>query len=106
MAGLARVGDAFDPTVCGDTIATGSPDVFVNGLAAARILTDTTNGHCHPATLIYKQGRADNRIRINGIEAAVIGDFNWVGGACNVGCNTPKNDHCAALTVGSLDVGS
>ena len=106
MAGLARVGDQLG---CNDVIATGSGNVFINGLPAARIQTDTTAGHCHNSTLIYRDaGRSDNNIRINGIEAAVRGDWNVPASQqpappCGVACGGTCHD--SQIVAGSPDVG-
>ena len=46
---VARVGDLFVDT---DAIASGSPDVFINGIACAR-LSDPTTGHTLPGHGFY-----------------------------------------------------
>ena len=46
---VARIGDKFSDT---DTIATGSGDVFINNIPAAR-LTDMTTGHALPGHGFY-----------------------------------------------------
>ena len=115
MPGLARVGDQL---ACGDVIATGSGNVFINGLPAARLQSDSTSGHCHVPTLLYRDAsRSDNNIRINGVEAAVRGDWNVPaaaqppptfpsstgGGPCGIACGSTCHDSQIVAT--SPDVG-
>ncbi len=106
MAGLIRIGDQLG---CGDVVATGSGNVFINGLSAARIGVDLTAGHCHGPTLLYRDAvRVDSRIRINGLEAVVQGDWNVPANkqptnTCGVSCGNSCHD--SQIIAGSPDVG-
>ena len=94
MSAAARLGD---PISCGDTIAGGSGNVFINGMPAAR-QTDVTAGHgCFPPTTI-QVGSAT--VFINGLPAARVGDA-IVSHTCNV---TPFPTHGGTVAVGSGNV--
>lgn len=72
MPGAARVGDPFS---CGDHIAEGSPDVFVNQLPFAR-LHDATTGHgCWSANQLIE---ANGTVYANNILVSHLGHKNAV----------------------------
>lgn len=91
MAGLARVGDKL---ACGDTIISGSSDVFIEGIAAATADSSTivTSGHgcggsnSHSGTALYPdQASIGTRpaITINGKTAGLEDDWNAPGTPTN-----------------------
>ena len=78
MKPAARVGDAGSPHCTAYTIATGSPDVFINNRPAAR-LGDSSTLHkksggkkCIPH--VAKIVTGSNTVFINGQPAARVGD--------------------------------
>jgi uncharacterized Zn-binding protein involved in type VI secretion len=90
MPAAVRIGDPFS---CGDTMAQGSGNVFVNGLAWARRGVDLTAGHgCFPAVPVYS---ASKNVFVNGIPADRVGDP--ILHCCN-GC------HAGVAIAGSPDV--
>lgn len=68
-------------------LATGSPDVIINGHGAGRVQTDTYAPHgCEvhaPHSAVVSSGSAT--VYINGAQAARIGDPVSCGGAAAVG---------------------
>jgi uncharacterized Zn-binding protein involved in type VI secretion len=74
MAGIARVGDGISCDPTNNVIASGSPNVFVNGKAAAR-KGDPTTAHPHGSAATILGGNSKH-VYINGIEAAIIGDLD------------------------------
>ena len=111
---LARHGD---PLGCGDLVAGTSPDVTINGLAAALTSGIATQGHCHGGTPIYPDAAtAGSRpaITINGVSPALVGDWNvpaasqvppnfpsGTGGGCGISCGATCHD--SQITAGSSD---
>lgn len=114
MPGLARIGDVLG---CGDVIATGSGNVMINGVPAARTsdlgLTDITAGHCHGTTGLYRDVSSGTprplaNVRINGVEAAQVGDWNINAAEqssfpCDLGCG--PTCHESQIVASSPDVG-
>jgi uncharacterized Zn-binding protein involved in type VI secretion len=74
MPGVARVGDPFTD---GDHVATGSPDVFINNIPAARI-GDATTGHPGPdgEPNFIDLPPWNHEVYINGIMVATYGCRN------------------------------
>lgn len=68
MPAACRVGD---PMTCGDTMANGSPNVFVNNIAVSRLGIDLTAGHCFPPVPVVS---ASPNVFINGIAVDRVGD--------------------------------
>jgi uncharacterized Zn-binding protein involved in type VI secretion len=90
MPGVGRIGDKFD---CGDYIAEGSPDVFINGIAVGRH-GDATTGHgCFPANHIISTHQT---VFVNGKPIALVGDKDEP--------HTCKTTHQGTLVGGSSDV--
>lgn len=72
MPKAARIGDPF---TCGDFIAAGSPNVFVNGIPFAR-LHDATTGHgCWNPNMLIEAARS---VFANNIPVCYIGHHNQV----------------------------
>lgn len=70
MPAVARIGD---PMGRGDTVKSGSPNVYANGLPVAR-LTDGTTGHgCWPATILAE---GSGTVFVNGLPVSRVGDSN------------------------------
>ena len=95
MPAVARIGDTF---TCGDTIKSGSANVFANGLPVGRI-TDGTTGHgCSsgsaPATVIAD---GSGTVFANGIPLSRVSD-GLVPHACG---STP---HGGTINSGSPNV--
>jgi len=93
MPAIARVGD---PIGCGDHIAKGSADVFVNNLPIAR-LEDKTTGHGPFPSTVLISGLSEtvfaNNKKIAMVEKTRI-QRHCVGPSC----------HDAPVSVGSPDV--
>jgi len=96
----SKIGDTFDDT---DTIATGSGDVFVNNIPAAR-LSDMTTGHTLPGHTFYPSvpiTTGSGSVFVNNLPLARIGD------AHAEHCDTPHNNsdcHTGVIVTGSSDV--
>ena len=78
MPAVARKGDAGVVHCSGYTIATGSPDVFINGTPAARV-GDTSTSHlrpgspgCNPHVSTISAGSSS--VFVNGMPLARVGD--------------------------------
>ena len=93
MPAAARIGD---PISCGDTIAQGSGDVFINGIPATRINIDQTAGHCFVPTVIAS---GSPNVFVNNIPLARVGDPI----VAHV-CPPPPAVHGGAVANGSPDV--
>lgn len=81
MPKAARIGD---PINCGDSISTGSPNVLINGLPAAR-LGDVTCGHCFSSIDIIEGA---STVLVNNIPVSYIGHSiatHCCGPACHSG---------------------
>jgi len=89
---VARLGD---PISCGDTMAQGSPDVFVNGLPWARVGIDRTAGHCWSSTTLLG---GSSTVFINGFPAGLAGSAIFHGGCPD------HSPHGGSIAVGSPDV--
>lgn len=87
MTAHVRLGD---PTSCGDVIARGSGNCFVNGLPVAR-LGDVTAGHCYNSTPIIQSA---STVYFNNKLAAMVGNQIQ-----NHTCGT--STHGGFITVGS-----
>ena len=100
MPAVARLTDVFTDT---DVIATGSGNVFVNGLPVAR-LTDMTTGHSLPGHTTYPPVPitvGSGSVFVNGLPIARLGDKH------DVHCDTghPASDcHDAAISSASGNV--
>jgi uncharacterized Zn-binding protein involved in type VI secretion len=92
MPAAARIGD---PVSCGDTVAQGSPDVFVNGVPWTRADLDLTAGHCWSATKL-----------ISGASTVFVNDKNagFVGSPIFHGGCPDTSSHGGSVAVGSPDV--
>jgi uncharacterized Zn-binding protein involved in type VI secretion len=90
MGKAARIGDKFS---CGDNVAAGSPDVFINGVPAAR-KGDATTGHGKFPPTKVAEGAAT--VFVNGIPLAYEAHKNVP--HCDGSC------HQGSLTSGSGDV--
>lgn len=94
MAGAARIAD---PIGCGDNIAKGSGNVFINNKPAVRV-GDSTMGHgCWPPTTIQSGA---GTVFINNIPAVKVGD-PIVPHTCTA---FPFPTHGGAVSAGSSDV--
>lgn len=74
---VARITDTFTDT---DTIATGSGDVFVNGLPCAR-LSDSTTGHTLPNHTFYPPATINSgsgSVFVNGLPIARLTDSHTI----------------------------
>lgn len=72
MFAIARIGDGFSD---GDTVATGSGNVFADNLPVAR-LSDQTTGHgCYPPTTIIT---GSGVVFVNNLPVARLTDQNHV----------------------------
>lgn len=95
MPAGARIGD---PNACGDTVGTGSGNVFFNGLPVAR-LGDLSAGHgCFPPTPIIA---ASPNVFANGIAIARVGDFH---ATHSCGSSVHPAPGARSIPVGSPDV--
>ena len=92
MPAACRIGD---PVSCGDTVAQGSPNVFVNGIPWTRVGIDLTAGHCWSATTLISGA---STVKVNGSNAGFVGSPIFHGGCPN----TPS--HGGNVSVGSPDV--
>ena len=91
------VGRVTDMYSCGDRAATGSPDVFVNGLPIHR-KGDMTTGHgCFPPTRCANGNESE--VYVNGILIAITNECRNVPHCC-----PPPNCHSGILITGSPDV--
>lgn len=68
MPAAIRIGD---PISCGDTMAQGSGNVFVNGIPFSRRGIDLTAGHCYPPVPIIA---ASPNVFVNSANADRVGD--------------------------------
>lgn len=91
MPAAIRIGD---PISCGDTMAQGSGNVFVNGIPFSRRGIDLTAGHCFPPVPIIV---ASPNVFVNNAAADRVGDPIPVH-CCGKSC------HGGAAAVGSPDV--
>jgi len=87
----ARIGDPID---CGDVIAQGSGNVFVNNIPVSR-LGDNTAGHCFPAVPLIPP--VATTVMANGIPIAHIGT-GIPTHCCGIPC------HAGSVAAGSPDV--
>lgn len=92
MPAAGRIGD---PISCGDTMAQGSPTVFVNGIPFSRA-TDKTAGHCYGSTPLVG-GSPD--VFVNGLAAGNVGTP-----IAPHTCVPIPDTHGGSLAVGSPDV--
>ncbi len=69
MPQIARIGDPF---TCGDTVKSGSANVFVNGLPIARITDGTMGDPCGAPPTVIAGG--SGTVFANGIPVSRIGD--------------------------------
>ena len=92
MPAACRIGDTVS---CGDTVAQGSPNVFVNGIPWTRVGPDLTAGHCWRATKLLNGA---STVKINGSNAGFVGSTIFHGGCPNT------SSHGGSVTVGSPDV--
>lgn len=99
MPAAIRIGD---PISCGDTMAQGSGNVFVNGIPFSRRGIDLTAGHCYPPVPIIS---ASPNVFVNSAQADRVGDpipphccgdschaGNAAAGSPNVFVNDPGGD--------------
>jgi len=97
---VARIGD---PISCGDTIAQGSGDVFVNNIPAVR-LGDMTIGHTPPGHTLYPPTPIINgsgSVFVNNLPLARFGDAI----ATHTDPGHPSSHpHAGTISVGSSDV--
>jgi len=95
MPSACRLGD---PIKCGDTMAEGSPNVFVNGLPWTRVGPDKTAGHVVGSKffppIAITAGSAD--VFINGFPAARVDDPTEL--------HPTTGTHSSTVDVGSPDV--
>lgn len=92
MTAAARIGD---PIGCGDTVAAGSGNVFINGIPASRV-GDSTAGHpCGPPTVL---AAGSTTVFVNGIASAWVGSSIVSHGTCG------GPPHANVVTVGSPTV--
>lgn len=87
-----RIGD---PVSCGDTVAEGSPNVFVNGIPFTRVGPDKTAGHCWSATVLLV---GSPTVNVNGDPAGAVGSTIFHGGCPNT------DPHGGTVDIGSPDV--
>ncbi len=72
MPAAARIGDPID---CGDTLAQGSGNVFINGIPATRVGPDLSSGHISTENFPpVPVAMGSSTVRINGFPAARVGD--------------------------------
>lgn len=92
MTAAARIGD---PIGCGDTIASGSGNVFINGVPASKV-GDSTAGHpCGPPTTI---ATGSSTVFVNGGAMAIVGSSIVSHGTCG------GPPHTNVVTIGSSSV--
>ena len=100
MPAVARIGDSFTDT---DVIATGSGNVFCNGIPVAR-MSDTTTGHSLPGHTFYPPvpiTGGSGSVFVNGLPLARVGD------AHAVHCDSPhpsSDCHSGVVSTGSGNV--
>lgn len=102
MPGVSKIGDTFNDT---DIIATGSGDVFVNNIPAAR-LSDMTTGHTLPGHTFYPPvpiTTGSGSVFVNNLPLARIGDAHAEHCDDSSGGHTP-DCHTAVIDSGSTDV--
>lgn len=93
MPAVARIGDPFG---CGDTVKSGSANVYANGLPVAR-LTDGTMGHgCWVPTII---AAGSGTVFANGLPLSRVGDAN-----IPHTCPSIPETHGSNISGGSPDV--
>jgi len=69
MPQIARIGDPF---TCGDTVKSGSANVYANGIPVGRLSDATIGDPCGaPSTIINK---GSGTVFVNGLPIARIGD--------------------------------
>jgi uncharacterized Zn-binding protein involved in type VI secretion len=68
MGSIIRAGD---PISCGDIMANGSTNVFINGLGVTRIGIDLTAGHCFSPVPVIA---GSTSVFVNGVGIARMGD--------------------------------
>lgn len=70
MPSVARVGDPF---TCGDFVAQGSTNVFINSLPCAYDTAETTGHGCFNANHVVAKHAS---VFVNGKPIAIVGDSN------------------------------
>ncbi len=93
MPKVVRIGDPFS---CGDTVKSGSANVFVNGIPVGRITDATIGDPCGAPSTIIAAG--SGTVFANGLPLARVGDA-LVPHAC-----PSSSPHGATLTAGSTNV--
>ena len=93
MPAVARIGD---PISCGDTVKTGSANVFVNGIPVGRITDGTTGDPCGAPPTIMAEG--SGTVTANGIPLLRVGDA-IVPHAC-----PSSSPHTGSVSAGSPNV--
>ena len=93
MPAVARIGD---PMARGDTVKSGSGNVYANGIPIARI-TDATMGHgCWPPTILAE---GSGTVTANGLPISRVGDKNVAHT-----CGSIPETHDEPITAGSPNV--
>lgn len=102
--GVATIGSLFD---CGDTVGTGSSDVFVNGLGIATLGGSFTAGHTLSGHTFYPPApiaSGSGTVFANNLPVAAVGDTH--GGHVDSPHGDPPavHPHGGTIIVGSTDV--
>lgn len=93
MPDVARIGDPF---TCGDTVKTGSANVFANGIPVARITDGTIGDPCGAAPTTIAEG--SGTVFVNGLPIARVDD-SLVPHAC-----PSSSPHGGSISAGSPNV--
>ncbi len=93
MPDVARIGDPFS---CGDTVKSGSANVYANGIPVGRLTDATTGDPCGAPSTIISSG--SGTVFVNGIPLARVGD-SLVPHAC-----PSSAPHGGSITAGSPNV--
>ncbi len=103
MPAIARIGDPFTDN---DLVATGSGDVFVNNIPAAR-LSDLTAGHVDPGHGFYPPApiiEGSGSVFVNNLAVARVDDAHAVHCDINFPHKPPPDCHDGTISAGSSDV--
>ena len=93
MPNVVRIGDPF---TCGDTVASGSANVFANGIPVGRITDGTIGDPCGAPPTIIAEG--SGTVFANGLPISRVGDA-LVPHAC-----PSSSPHGGTLSAGSTNV--
>jgi len=93
MPAVARISDPFG---CGDTIKSGSANVYANGIPVARLTDGTIGEGCWAPTIIAS---GSGSVFVNGLPLARVGDAN-----VPHTCSSIPETHGSSISAGSPNV--